>query len=373
MKLPALASGNTKKHVPFGALGVHQRQFIESKYLPNGFTFEDPRNLKKGQILEFFKHVRERQESHGPSEAFRFLKYVKGRELVSAEYGTRLDEECAATKTAKARSAHANVKATTKGNGKSKGRGKGKAKETETADADDMDGGIPFDHRQTPNSKSSITQRPGSLTIPIDPVLLAMQSLMPPRGAGNVPAAISMPPRDQGNISPTISIDESDMAVLTSLGHQAILPVNGPNDGPPMYSITASAHQMLHQHKLNLSEHGQNAGQTQSPPLTLPIWPRPQPRPLKKTQANATAGAAINAAAVLDASMATNAAPTPEHDDEVNNDIPNQQPPAQQLKNRSGPHIERAKRNADATAMQEAAALLKKSGLTRSKRDSRQK
>jgi hypothetical protein len=47
-------------------------EFIEAKYLPCSTSLKDPRNMTKGQILDFMAHVQEREDKHGVKEAFRF-------------------------------------------------------------------------------------------------------------------------------------------------------------------------------------------------------------------------------------------------------------------------------------------------------------
>lgn len=218
--------------MPFGALRDQQRQFIDPKYLPPGFHFEDPRNIKKELILKFCRHILERQAKVGVAEAFRFIKYQRGKEMVSAEYGTHADEERAAAKALKQKEAR-EARAINKKDKSKKSKGKKKAVERQ---------GTP-EREQMPVVQVDLGIEQGradrALSIPIDPVLLS---------ATNVSPVSAMLPTNAD--SRGILIDESDMTILTEMGHEPLIPINGPNDAlVPLYSISSSAREMLKQAK----------------------------------------------------------------------------------------------------------------------------
>jgi hypothetical protein len=96
-----LASGQSKRHIPFTHLVNNLHTYIHRKYLPPGILFRDPRNMTKPDILAFFDHVRSRQETHGVAEAFSFKVYHNGTDIVLADYGLRVEEEKAADRALK--------------------------------------------------------------------------------------------------------------------------------------------------------------------------------------------------------------------------------------------------------------------------------
>jgi hypothetical protein len=91
-----VASGFTRKHVPFALLNRQQNQFIDPKYHPRRMQFKDPQNMTKDDLVALCKHICKRQEEHGVAAAFRFIGYYNGTEMVGAEYGTRADDDRAA-------------------------------------------------------------------------------------------------------------------------------------------------------------------------------------------------------------------------------------------------------------------------------------
>ena len=70
--------------------GTHN--FIAAKYLPPWMTLKDPRNMTKGQILEFLAHIGEQEKGYGIKDGFRFYRYCNGTEMVPAEYPSDVDE-----------------------------------------------------------------------------------------------------------------------------------------------------------------------------------------------------------------------------------------------------------------------------------------
>ena len=53
--------------------------FISEEYLPRQLEIKDPRNMHKSVLVDFFDHVCQRQQIHGPEKAFRF-KAVKTKD-----------------------------------------------------------------------------------------------------------------------------------------------------------------------------------------------------------------------------------------------------------------------------------------------------
>jgi hypothetical protein len=74
-----MASAGLYKHVPFGTLKGDARHMIDRKYMPRLDILQDPRNMQKEDIIDFFNHIHARQETSGPEDAFRFSNY-RGRD-----------------------------------------------------------------------------------------------------------------------------------------------------------------------------------------------------------------------------------------------------------------------------------------------------
>jgi hypothetical protein len=90
------ASAGWEKHVPFGALKCNARQLIE--YMPRLDILQDPQNMQKEDIIDFFNHIHTRQVTHGIEEALQFSHYLAGNnELHAAKYPSA-DDDGGATK-----------------------------------------------------------------------------------------------------------------------------------------------------------------------------------------------------------------------------------------------------------------------------------
>ena len=215
-----LASGNTRLHIPFCKLCQAQRKFIEPKYCPKGFVFKDPRNMTKGDLLEFCKHVWEQQENHGINNAFRFLKYHDGKGMVPAAYGTRVDEEQAAAKAHKRQEARASAK--------------NRARKNRREMPDEERSEICSQHQASADIHASATNqntRPESShsqpTV-IDPDLL--RNTDTPDAQTKAYANTNM-----------IMVEDAEMRILQNHGYGPVIPINGPNDGLPIYPLPAAA------------------------------------------------------------------------------------------------------------------------------------
>lgn len=53
--------------------------FIEADYRPIGLAIKDPRSMKLESLVEFFKHISQRETSHGIPNAFRFKSVLSSR------------------------------------------------------------------------------------------------------------------------------------------------------------------------------------------------------------------------------------------------------------------------------------------------------
>ena len=81
-----LANGGRYRHIPYKSISTNTSHYIAAECLPAEFVFNDPRNVRKEKIEDFFNHVLNRQLLHGPKGAFCF-KAVKGKKgLQPAKY-----------------------------------------------------------------------------------------------------------------------------------------------------------------------------------------------------------------------------------------------------------------------------------------------
>jgi len=240
-----LASGNTQERVPFGALQKNQRQFVDPKYHPVGFKFEDPRNIKKDTVLKFCRHVHQREVTYGITEAFRFLKVQRGKELEEVRYGIRADEERAAQKALKQKAAR-EARAAAKRDKRAKGKNKAKARNRELSPDPTLDpvadGGLAL-------QQNSVNVAGHSAAFAIDPVLLG------PHGGGE-PQPTAVPEVEPEHIL----IGEADMRILMAMRHPILFSANGPNEGAPLYAISPSVHGSLQQYKNKARDLVQNEG-----------------------------------------------------------------------------------------------------------------
>lgn len=194
--------------------------FIAAEYLPPRMTIKDPRNMTKGQILNFLANVDEREKRYGIQDGFRFHSYYNGTEMVPAEYPIEVGEpaqQAAGIRPKKARAA------------KKSRKGKEKELLPPSDSARDSRG---------PNAARLNTRQPNAAgpasDSNIDPSLLA---------PGTVPPQSS---DDDNAPEPTIRrIGETEMTVLVNLGHPPVLPINGPNDGLPQYEVASAAYQLF--------------------------------------------------------------------------------------------------------------------------------
>ena len=227
---------------------AHVHHFVDPKYYPKGFTFEDPRNIRKETILNFCRHVKARQDSFGISDGFRFLRYQDGKERILADYGTRADEERAVNRATNKRSARNAVasQGNTRPTAKSKGKQRDPGPEVPSGSENqqglrgpDPDTNFPDPATDLPDPETSL---PNPNNVPhrreyphvIDPALIDEEN-----------QSRAGPSTEAQDDSEHILITGMEMQVLKGLGHPAIIPVNGPGDGLPMYSVPRTFREIL--------------------------------------------------------------------------------------------------------------------------------
>lgn len=283
-----LASGDSQDRVPFGALRANQRQFIDPKYHPAGFKFDDPRNIKKDDILQFCHHVHDRQEKNGVADAFRFLKYQRGGEMQAVRYGIREGEQKAADRALKQKAAREAKKGAAAKAKRAKGKAKNKASVPETARQS-----VPEPTLQPGANPRSDAMADGT-AFAIDPALLGPEE----RGPRPTTLADAQP-------APVL-IGETDRRILYLMGHPTLIPVNGPSDGPPQYLISPSAQEDLARYRAgeDLSNIAAGARTTRGHSKTTLVQelkevPLKKQVPSKKRGLNADARAVQEAKALL--------------------------------------------------------------------------
>jgi hypothetical protein len=204
--------------------------------------------LRKVEIIDFCQHVHARQERHGIPNAFRFSHYRNGKEMASAKYGTPVGEELAAARASKQRERR-----------KSKGKKGAVQRNTTTVlGIDEQPIGLGAVGAGTPSPDINNY-------IPIDPVLL--ESVHEPENLHNINKSTrgktrskgkARAPRDDSHnhpavsgpvaaaLEPSIIVTQGEMTMLATQGYNTtIIPMNGPNDGPPLYQVPATATAML--------------------------------------------------------------------------------------------------------------------------------
>ena len=178
--------------------------FIDDCYVPTAFVWKDPRNLTKDALIELCNHICERQDKYGPEGGFRFKSYFNGKEMVDAEYGTRVDEKRAAARSVKQRKQR-----------------KGKEKK----------------------GKKNVEEFENSSTIPTPDVVGTSNEYVPqidPQLLGEAGTTSDTPRATEANCGGRL-VDDAEMQILLANGHPLTIPINGPNDGPPLYYVSAAA------------------------------------------------------------------------------------------------------------------------------------
>ena len=286
--LAELASGNRKERVPFSTVDAHLHQFVNPKYYPTGFSFDDPRNLKKDIIIKFCRHVRGRQDLHGISEGFRFLSYQNGKVRMAADYQTRADKERAARKALKVKSARLSAAVQDRSNRK-KDKGKQKARsrvpvlpvgqEDEEDLSDQNERNYPRAGHRSGSILSVGSQQPipdpdgcapdPTTTLNSPPIDPALQDNRPTVSPSNQPR-----PAVGEDDDTHILITGRDMQILKELGYPSVIPVNGPSDGLPIYAVPTAMGEILERQKLIAEQEPAGApdmlGDADRPPINIP-------------------------------------------------------------------------------------------------------
>jgi len=247
-----LASGAKKEHIPYAHLMANTKDFVESKYLPGGWKFKDPRNMTKEEILAFFRHVQQREEMHGARDAFRFCKYRMNKQMVGAEYGVDTNVEAARQKALRAKAARDAKKRKNENSGNvESGHGSNLAAQRpddRPIGNDDLDGLLPFEtgsgtgdassHSTNVNrSNTRLVTQPQLMDPNIDPRLQHPLSEADPQAESGV---LDIP------VMHMIRVNGAEMTeLIRKHGHQPIPPANGPNEGQPEYEVPAAAAALL--------------------------------------------------------------------------------------------------------------------------------
>jgi hypothetical protein len=205
---------------------LDQTTYIEPQYYPPGLEIKDPRNMVKSEIVRFCQHVRSRQDEHGVTAAFRFTQYYNGKDLVAVEYGRRADDAPPAATNMKHRKGRHDIK-------------KGKVTDTR-----------PINHKKQaaptalspPTDRADLSQCP-DVSGPFQPI----QNSQPP---SIIDPALLLDPGINITRGPNttacepnanVVVDGHQMDILANHGYIKSIPINGPNDGPPMYLVPAAA------------------------------------------------------------------------------------------------------------------------------------
>jgi hypothetical protein len=194
--------------------------------------------MKKEHIMAFCDHIRNRQEAHGVPEAFAFKRYDnRGKKVVLAEYGGRVEEQKAAERAVKQTQGRRGQKRAK--NKQAKTRGTTRPTATVAEDQPlinptlrDMGDVHPF--------TNAALGDPANLHPVIDPALGGANNVIDPILCPNIPS----PPF--GPLWPgQREINGSVMQRLLNAGHHPIEPFNGPADGPPLYRVEANTLQWV--------------------------------------------------------------------------------------------------------------------------------
>lgn len=214
-----LASARQRSSAPFTQIAGQCSKFVDKQYLVPGLGIRDPNLFQKADLLSIIEHIRSRQATHGVEDTFRWKNVVDSSgELELSRYGYN-------AKAAKTKLASARQKA------RRKARKKSKAGQGAPEQLAQLDGLIPMpDDRQsrspTPGQHDAAPAQDGAAMDPnIDP---ALQQQMPGHQNSPSPEPYNFPLK---------RITEAEYQQLRTLMTIDLLPVNGPNEGPPEYEI----------------------------------------------------------------------------------------------------------------------------------------
>ncbi|KAF8149041.1 hypothetical protein B0H34DRAFT_193719 [Crassisporium funariophilum] len=242
-----LATGGKSSHPPYSDIQQQQMTFIENKYLPRNMKIAQARNLKQDQIVMIFEYIGQRQEMHGPVQAFRFKSILKrtdkGKEILAARYP---DADAGANPDPKH---HRNADA----------KSEGQQNHGTTANPRG---------RPTRGKKLARASRPGNADA--EPERKPKPDASADAKRGNTPEAAYV-------------LVEQDVAnQMQTVGLQIPNPCNGPADGSPQYAIPRDIYETFLQQTTTSSSKAPSDGVLQpciNPRLLNPGMPTPSPSP----------------------------------------------------------------------------------------------
>ena len=88
-----LATRDDQRQAPFTRLAQKPSDFIMRKYIPGGVKLDEPRAMKRDDLIKFFAHIHTREESYGIHEGFRFKSVLSSRkkgQLLDATYNNNV-------------------------------------------------------------------------------------------------------------------------------------------------------------------------------------------------------------------------------------------------------------------------------------------
>lgn len=206
--------------------------------------------MTKDSIQELLNHIRCRQERFGPHEGFKFHSYVKGKNIVKAQYGVNANTHKAAERNKKQQIARKQKKNVGK-----KGKKNGKTTDA-LAEGSTNPGSLPNGPAVPWNvtaANECITAASGNVAAatrnaiaadtldeqhsPLEPQIdPALLSEVLATQVQNIATDRIQHPQDSGGY-----VDDIGMQLLIANGFQNTIPVNGPQDGPPKYFVSAAA------------------------------------------------------------------------------------------------------------------------------------
>lgn len=214
----ALASKGVSRHVPFGSFKDDIALFIQKNYIPAGLVLHDPHNMKKQDIVDFLNHITSRQSLFGAAEAFQFCSFRKNGRMHPATYPAV--SSIADVTSQPPRSAMAPT--------------------TPAQPALQILPQHVMSGYEDPLASGTIVHANDETRCVIDPKLLTQ-----PTVGMNAEGAVR-PQTHQTGINPNdadymhmVMVNQQEITTLMDHGLASVHPINGPNDGPPMYLIPA--------------------------------------------------------------------------------------------------------------------------------------
>jgi len=76
-----LACRDDNRQAPFKKIMADPSNFIEANNLPTGISIKDLRSMRLDSLIQFFKHISQRETSHSIPNTFRFKAVPSSRKL----------------------------------------------------------------------------------------------------------------------------------------------------------------------------------------------------------------------------------------------------------------------------------------------------